>query len=852
MPTLFRVNDFSGGLNTQLDAAKTTDASYPLCINGRVRRNVVAPTPRHVKLSIPSGLLQGLYITGDFLVLFIAGVAYRADVNVDPMLFTPVGNWTPMSATAPRIQVELVPASSNMFNRTGSPDLTTRTFNSAVAIFPQALFCFDGVSQPQAILPNGTAIALGTYAAWTKDDPNYVPIGLLPAFASNKLFLADPVSQNKIFHSVSGRAFDFVVNIDNAGDKGGDADTVSTAVSLNPITSIRSLSTGQVLVGTLYGTHILTLDYTNTIFGEPFLQPDFLFPAGPINEISIVDILEDTAFITQSGIHAFNVVAQAKRESNNYPLGAKIRGLITDPITNKSITQSQTCAGLYDDYAFFAVNTIYGYGCVVYDTITKTFHALDLSFGHVKQFATTRLAGVERLFYITHDNEIFEAFASSERNATRIYLGEWTPEAAGSASKIRLVNLVFTTVRTSGQVKISVYSDRELIEDAVIEVTAPEFDANVPIPIPFPNSKQAVPVNYQMRNQVRAWKIGLLIEWNFDGQLSDVAIDGTVEVADNVDMTVPVAGVTENVVFIAESGYVGELNVGGVFPAAGYRLLNVTEGARYIYDAGANGVLVNGGDRIESGLFIARAATVAVKGTAGAAATFSLRVATNYMAVLDAIVEEDPVAIIHGGGFAYTAGTAMDVKLAKLPLRHPIYACPGVVDIATASGAAFFNALGIPRHYSKDFQYLDFYFMNGNASEPDGIGTSSVQAGMIRDWALHSQGLYKILVVNIPLYSNDAAAPSGAALSWLTADLGIHAVFSGGGRNMERFVVNSFPYFVCGAGGQVLRTLGSTIPAAYQNDIDYGYLSITADALTCKLEFKNTSGEVLDYYALYA
>lgn len=850
MSALFKQNDFSGGLNTQLDATKIPSNAYALLINGRTRRNVIEPTARHVRLNAPAGRYQGLYIVGSFLIIFVYGIAYYADITESPIIFRQVGGWQPFSITTPRIYAEQVPANSNLFNRRGPVDETTKIFNSSIAVTEQALFCFDGVSRPQAILPDGNSVVLSDYNDWTQDNPEYVPIGVLPAFCSNKLFLADPDRQ-KIYHSVSGRAADFVVNIDADGNKGGDAATVATAIGLNKITSIRSLSTGQVLVGTLYGTHILTLDPTQPIFGEPYLIPEFLFPAGPLNEISIVDILKDTAFITQSGIHAFNVVAQAKRESNNYPLGAKIRGLITDPITGKAITQIDTCAGLYDDYAFFAVNTIFGYGCLVYDTNAQAFQSLDLSFGRVKQFATTKLDGSERLFYITHDNEIFEAFAGSEnKNVTRIYCGEWTPEEACANLQSHMVDLIFSTVRTSGQVKISVYSDKELVDSGVIEVTAPGFNAITPMPIPGPNAKQTVPVSYQT-GQIRGWKLGILVEWNFDGQLTDISLDGKMDVAENADLDVQVAGDKEKFTFTADSGYGTELNTGGSFPS-GFRIVNVTKGSRYVFEGNGNGPLVNGAERLLSGIFTAADNTVVVKGTG--AATFALRLAEPTMKVFDAMVKEAPDAIFHGGDFAYPHGTEMDVKLAMMPLRLPFYCVPGNHDLETANGKFFFAALGQPRYFHKAFKFVDVFFMDGNSSEPDGIDINSKQAAMIKDWAAHSTKPFKIVILHQAPYSNDQAhTPGEASLRYLNATLGISAVISGHAHNMERFVVNSFPYFVCGAGGHSLRGFAPIVTApAFAKAGTLGYLVIEADALTCRITFKDVNGNILDSYAIYA
>jgi hypothetical protein len=848
---IFRQDDFSGGLDTRLDIAKTSDNSYALLMNGRVRRNVIAPVPKHLPLDAPEGTKQGLYLAGSDLILFVDGRAYRADITTSPIIFYPVANWTNMSPTTPRIYAELVPATSNRFNRTGSPDTVVKVFNNSLAVFPEALFCFDGTSQGQAILPSGVAAELGTYAQWTKDDPNYVPVGKLPAFCANKLFMVSPDGKS-IYHSVSGRAHDFMVNIDVAGNAGGDASTVSQTVSYHDITALRAISSGAVLVGTLYSTHILELDYTQKQFGEPYLNPITLFPAGIINELSIIDVLSDTAFITQSGIHAFNVVEQAKRESNNFPFGAPIRGLLTNPVTDKAIIQEDTCTGLYNDYALFAVNTIHGYGVVVYDTITETFHSLDLSFGHVKQFAWTRLNGQERLFFITHENQLFEAFASTESAAARVYLGEWTPDTANEDLLITMVDLQFTACRTSGQCKISVFADSKLHESIVIECEAPGFNVNLPIPIPFPDAKQVIPVGFQLRNSLRAWKVGVLIEWNFDGKLSDISLDGAQERAENVTLDIAVSAGKDKVTFLADSGYPTELNTGGSFPAAGFEMYNVVQGERYVFLGNGNGPLANGSIFINEGIFTAKSDKVVVKGTG--AKLFSLRNGENYFKVLDAISREKPREVWHGGDFGYDDGMQLEVRAAMLPIKLPTYYTSGNHDLRTNSGRYFFNLLRMERFYGRTLEFVDVFFFNSDASEPFGTGVSSIQAGYLRNFLASSTKPFKFVVTHQPPYSNDVNhAPGNTGIRWLLNE-NIHGLFCGHSHNMERIIVGTKPIFICGAGGHSLRGFVSprVVDNSFENSTDYGYLTITADDLTCRVEFKNVNGVVLDYYDIYA
>lgn len=849
----FRQNSFAGGLNTQLDFTKSPGDSFPLLINGRTRKNTIAPTNKHLLLDAPTGLKQGLYIIGSIAIIFVAGSAYYADLTASSIVFKPVANWQPFNATTSRIYAELVPASSNRFNRSGTPDSVVRVFNASLAIFQQALFCFDGINTPQAILPDGSAVTLGIYDNWTQNNPNYVPVGILPAWASNKLFLVSP-DLLRVYHSVSGRAHDFVINIDGAGAKSGDAESLSQTVSFNPITAVRSLSSGEVLVGTLFGTFALRLDYDHPFFGEPDLIPITLFPAGPVNELSIVDVLKDTAFITQSGIHAFNAVAQAQRESNNYAFGAKIRGLITNPETDKALIQSDTCTCIYDDYVFFAVNTIYGYGALVYDTISEAFCSLDLSFGRVKQYASTKISGSERLFFIDTSNNLYEAFADDTKNATRIYLGEVTPDVAGVQLLVSNVSLIFADAREAGNVKISLYADRELKESAVFQVSPSGFSVDLPLSIPFKEVKQVESVDYDLTSKVRGWKAGAMIEWDFNAQLTDAIIDYETRNV-NPDMTLASRVDVQKLCFLADSGYPTNLTPAGPFPVDEFIIVSVTKGSRYAFVGNGQGPLVNGKQIVTEGLFVAAGNTVAIHGSG--AVTCGLWLAENYMQVLDAIYSENPSAILHGGDFAYNSGTQLQVQAAKLPIRSaiPFHPVAGNHDLVTGAGLYFYAALGIPRYYHRDFENLSVFFYNTTAIEPDGYISTSIQAARLQTWAAASTKPHNIVVMHYAPYTNDATHyPGNTNLRFFKDIPNISAVLCGHAHCMERWVVDSFPYFVSGAGGISVRAAvaNPTQTPAFENHTDFGYILLEVDPLTCKVHFKNVDGTILDSYALYA
>ncbi len=867
---IFKQISFLSGLNRELDEAKAPDDSYPVLVNGRVRTNVIKPTKKHKKLAGPDGNYQSLYANGRFLLLFVSGKAYYADITQSPSInFLPVPNFIQFNDNVPRIYAELVSYQSNKFNRTGTPNTTELIFNGSIGSFPQAIFCWDGTdARPQAILPNPTAVVLGDYNSWTTTNPEYVPSGCLPAIQGNKLFLVS-TDRQRIYSSVSGRFRDFVINITPTGDKAGDAETTAIAPTYNEITSLRPVNSGQLLVSTLQATYAVTLDYTNLIFAEPYLVPVPLYAAGAINELSFVDLNGDTTFITQSGIQSFNAVAQMLRESNNTPFGSKIRGLLNNP-------QVDTCAVYYDDYALYAMSSIYGYGAFVYDVTREQFASLDLSFGRVKMFANTRIAGAEQLFYITHDNEIYQAFASDEVNSTRVYFGDWTPNTVDQNFLVDMVDIAFAHVRTSGQVKLTLVTNHRQVGSVVINVDVEGYSNEAPISIPFQDVDNVRTVGWQFSNKQRGWRFGVLVEWNFEGDLTDVTVEGSIYASDNPEFNVQsLNNDAESFAFIADSGYSDELNPGN-FNTAGFVNVQLVQGASYYFYPAGQGPLVCGDTIITEGLFVAKGPQCAVKGPASSTCLFSLKTATNFVSVLNAIcaLPTLPTAIIGGGDHTYGAGTYADCEMGINPIDQvPFYPVAGNHDIDTLLGKFFYAKVEKPRYYSKRFGLTEFFFYdggwtsanvgvnaqgitNGPTSTPDGNDIDSTQWANTALAVQQSTALYKFLVVHEPPKTTDNAYyPGYAVLDALPfKTIGLSAVLSGHAHSMERWDSNGFPLFVCGTGGASLRAFrgGTEGLSEFRDATHFGYLHIEADHLVCKLTFKDTNNAVLDEYSIYA
>ena len=97
-------------------------------------------------------------------------------------------------------------------------------------------------------------------------------------------------------------------------------------------------------------------------------------------------------------MRSFNAVMQSKNEGRNSIFSLKVARLFKDVVQD-----TRKCAAIvFDDYALFACNTIFGHGILVFDTLTKQFVSFDqltddsnanigpiIDFAKVEHFAPT-------------------------------------------------------------------------------------------------------------------------------------------------------------------------------------------------------------------------------------------------------------------------------------------------------------------------------------------------------------------------------------------------------------------------------------------------------------------------------
>lgn len=542
-PLDFIQQSFIGGLNQQIDSTAISDNEYTLLINGRNRYDDIVPInlPEEIVDPVFAGLKrQGIYAAGNIEFIFAGGKAFYKDWNFpnSPYLNIP---GLQLSTTVDIIYAELVPNSSMHFKRVMSESDNVKApiqYSALIDGSPQCLVVQDGVNQPWIINTNLTARVTKNYQEWKNTDEGreYVPIGRQMLHHDGILYLVSSDGR-KFLRSITGRPLDFMVNIQSDGDKypneiDGGADTVSHSVDYEEIMTLGRLNSdnGAFYVSTRKNSYAVIPEFAveDMIFGEPIFSNQFLFSAGSISPFGFIELLGDYAFADFNGLRSFNAIQNFKNEGQNSPFSKKLGPIL------QGIQQDYVAAINFDNYALFAVKTIFGRGIVVYDTLHNVFAAIDIysNITQIKQFAEVKTDTARRLFFITTDDKHYEAFASDDKATCQIYFKEWSSEDPSFDIKPSIFKAVFTDIKESGTVAAAIYTDRKLkVSQSLSLEQTEELDEPSPSNIPFNSSDKDLvrTLSFDIQRANTGWKIGCLLSWNFDATLSSVKLLSSAE-----------------------------------------------------------------------------------------------------------------------------------------------------------------------------------------------------------------------------------------------------------------------------------------------------------------------------------
>jgi len=561
----FSQQSFVGGMNLVIDATRLTDKEYRLGLNVRNRYDSLDPIPTsHKDPAIPAGIKQEMVTFGNYVICFIAGSAYYR-------FYSDTG-WIKiegfaMNAAAPRYWTVAVPVGLTNYGRLAAPDslnLPTILLAGTQAGNISGLLVQDNITQPQFIFLDSSGFPAvritQTYEEWDvvygdsaippvetevaadiavlmEDNREYVPIGNTMTWTDGVLYIASQ-DGTQILRSVSGRPLDFVVNVQPNGQKGGDATTTSYSVGVSGITCLRAMSTGGVFVSASNATFLVQKNMTENspkVFGEYTFIRQFLFNATNLSDRTIIDSLGDTRFIDLTGVRSFNAIEQLQNEGRNSIFTAKIQ-----PIFGSLVQDYRyTAAILYNNFEFYAINTILGPVIAVYDTLTQSWSSFDttqVNGKRIKQFAKIELT-IQRLYAITEDDNLYELYSGTELATSVVRTSSINHTENGSNGiyrvnnpryevKLQEVRILLDSIYTDASLTIQPFVNNRLsaeqIETKEIGYVAPPNLYTGPAQLGDTNS-MVYNALFTTLNCEQGWSTYVIITWS-GGHLSQYSM----------------------------------------------------------------------------------------------------------------------------------------------------------------------------------------------------------------------------------------------------------------------------------------------------------------------------------------
>jgi hypothetical protein len=178
-------------------------------------------------------------------------------------------------------------------------------------------------------------------------------------------------------------------------------------------------------------------------------------------------------------------------------------------------------------------------------------------------------------------------------------------------------------------------------------------------------------------------------------------------------------------------------------------------------------------------------------------------------------------------------------------------------DWRTADLAPYYEMFGLPgnaRYYNFSRGPVEFFILDSDPHEPDGVGVDSKQASWLQAGLASSTAAFKVVVMHHPPYSY-AHHGSSKWMQWPYKAWGASIVLAGHDHCYERIEVDGMRYIVNGAGGahlfdfdKVPRPLNPTLEIGYSKS--HGAMHVHADRHSMTLSFFSTENERIDTLTL--
>ena len=141
------------------------------------------------------------------------------------------------------------------------------------------------------------------------------------------------------------------------------------------------------------------------------------------------------------------------------------------------------------------------------------------------------------------------------------------------------------------------------------------------------------------------------------------------------------------------------------------------------------------------------------------------------------------------------------------------YPTPGNHDWGLGNLNAYCKYFGVRSYYKKSFEYVDFFMLDSDPHEPDGVSRTSKQGMWLKSELKTSNATWKIVLFHHPPFSSGSHGNS-AYMNWPFFEWGANLVISGHDHDYERFSIKGNTYIVNGMGGAEIRGFGKIIPGS--------------------------------------
>ena len=832
-----------GGMNQLSDITKLKEDEYWVLINARIRKNAVEAV--NLPLDITNNLstvgnIQDITAAGSLLVAFAGGQAFYKLTD---------GTWQlietfTMGSTTPRVFTALIPSSTVNFTRAVTSSTGTLTLGGAVGATPSALIVMDGVKQPWIIFPDGTSRVTGSYLTWSIAVPEYVPVANFPMFYNGVLYAVAPeiltpkdgTKYNQIVRSVTGAPLNFVVAVTPTGDKTsaneaeGGALAMATNVDYNNVTCLAPMNAndGGFFVGTQNSSFLVYPDYNNLIYAEPTFRNQSITSIGPLNPDSVVDVLGDVAFVHDTGIRSFNGITQFRFEGRNAPFSGPINSLLD------GITQTSSATGTHDNYALFAVTTIYGNGILWYDMLLQKFVSLDIypGVGTILKFASTLDNGTRYTYFMTATG-VYRLFGSDQKATVTLYGSEIVPSDDYKSVKMQSLRLGFNGVAAGGTVEASLYVNGQYCNRKVVTINPLPFNAQSSGSIPYVGGLSdgvfaTAEINF-MDIAPEGDRVGVMIRFDTDGLLISASAE------------------------VQQAGVWPKVNPFGIIGSVAYETFAVI---------GNDGIpdIVGG---VTSPTF--------TLGEVTQRKSINARI-RNITGLTKVIGTGNHNYGVPYGGFGPGTAGALDQTIKPFwdALKDKLLFVPGQFDNESAAASPLFNYQQHVRYFQYTSEYVDIFLINtgydttmvqteiDNLVAPGLTIADSIQFQWLRNALANSTKKHKWVVVHQPPFTsgNDfySATNTNANLLFIQAvpfkNWGATVLLAGCSALVERLNWNGLPVLISGAGGKALTTVHNPpIPqSSFASAAQGAYWEAVVSKLSVEFVCKTSTGSILDRY----